>query len=181
MPPDVRGPEGGPLNLYTLVHSPSQPDLKHQEQIDTTIKTQFDSASWEQIRSSYKKLSERDPKRIHPIGFLILDQQSVEDRKVIILQEVELKGQWFTPEGDYADITMESRDDLVKRTVWHKYRVPFDKAFDVQSAIEGYGAVEFSEPYFEKEVMGDIPVEEEEDESEETDSDGTTSTDLEYI
>jgi hypothetical protein len=89
--------------------------------------------------------------------------------------------QWFTPEGEYADDTMQDRDDLEKRRVWQKYRVPFEEAWTVQCAIEGCCSLEAAEPYFEKDLMGDIYVEPEPESEEETDSDETTSEDLEYM
>jgi hypothetical protein len=178
IPHEARGPDKEPARLYIPVHSPSQQDLTPQDQISATLKTEFQSASWEQIRRSFKNFVERDSISIHPVVFLILDKQSIEDRKVIVVHEG--AGQWFTPEGDYADNTMQDRNDLIKKNVWKKYRVPFEKAWTAQCAIEGFCSLEHAEPYFEKDLMGDVCVEEHEEQSEETDSDETTSTDLEY-
>jgi hypothetical protein len=120
--------------LYIPVHSPIQQDLKLQEQIAAIFKTQFKSANWEHIRSSFKSLAAQDPTRIDPRIFLILDQQSTMDRKVIIMYEG--SEQWFTPDGDFPDTT-EERNDLVKRHVWDKYWVPFEEAYTALCAIEG--------------------------------------------
>jgi hypothetical protein len=143
------------------------------------MKTQFSSANWEQIRTSYRTIRACDPEGIHPGIFLILDQQSTQDRKVIILQEG--VAEWFTPEGEYADDTMQGKEDLEKRTVWHKYRVPFEEAWIVQCALEGFCGLEPAEPWYEKDLMGDVYVESKQESEEETDSDGTASDDLEYM
>jgi hypothetical protein len=183
IPPDARGQDVEHIKLYVLVHSPSQQDLKAEEPINTTVKSQFTSATWAQIRTSYKSFRARDPPGIHPAILLILDQQSTSDRKVIILQEG--VAEWFTPDGNYADDTMQDREDLERKTVWHKYRVPFEEAWIVQCALEGFCGLESAEPWFEKDLMGDVLVEPEgnDDEEEETDEDedGTTSEDLEYM
>jgi hypothetical protein len=179
IPPEARGQDQEHVKLYVLIHSPSQQDLKVEAPIDTTIKTQFDSANWEQLRTCYETFRARDPPGVHPCVLLILDQQSTEDRKVIILHEG--TAEWLTPEGEYADDTMQDREDLEKRTVWHKYRVPFEDAWAVQCAVEGFCGLEPAEPYFEKDVMGDVYMESEPEMEAETDSDGTTSEDLEYM
>jgi hypothetical protein len=181
IPLDARGRDVEHIKLYVLVHSPSQQDSKAEEPINTTVKSQFSPTNWQQIRASYKAFRTRNPQGVNPGILFILDQQSTDDRKVIILQED--VAEWFTPEGEYADDTMQGREDLEKRTVWHKYRVPFEEAWIVQVALEGYCGLEPAEPWFEKDLMGDVHVEIEEESGEETDEDedGTTSEDLEYM
>lgn len=127
--PEDRGESKHHRKPYALVHSPSQ-ELKDlvsgQDRIPSTVKTEFNAATWETIRSCHNKLYHQDPKQVHPVTFLILDEQSVEDRNVIIIS----KGSryWFTSEGLYADESMSERKDLVRRWVWKKYRVPFKEA-----------------------------------------------------
>ncbi|KAF2271260.1 uncharacterized protein EI97DRAFT_462995 [Westerdykella ornata] len=158
-PPEARRPDGEPDRPYVLVHSPSQQALEPQEQIGETVKTRFNPANWDLIRRTFKNLFDRDPRGIHPVIFLILDQQSTEDCKVIVMHEDVCHWQWLTPEGDFIDNATEGREDLVKRTVWYKYRVPFEEAWTAQCAIEGLCSLEFAELYFEKTVMGDVCVE----------------------
>jgi hypothetical protein len=182
MSTDARGLDKAPFSPYTLIYSASQHDLEACGHIDATVKTDFSSANWAQIRCSFKTYHERNPKGVHPVILFILDQKSTEDRKVIIMHE-SMPG-WFTPEVNYAwPESMEETEGLVGMSVWKKYRVPFEEAWTAHCAIEGCCSLEHAESYFEKEILGDVlPGEREsQNEAEEIDSDETTSEDLEYM
>ncbi|KAF2028475.1 hypothetical protein EK21DRAFT_113813 [Setomelanomma holmii] len=118
---------------------------------------------------------------MYAVTLLILDQQWTQDRKVIVMHES--TAAWFTQDGEWAwpESTDETKD-LVRRNVWKKYRVPFEEAFTVQCAVQGFCGLESADPCFEKEVIGDVvPKEKEEDGDEDEESDETTSEDLVYM
>ncbi|KAH7087582.1 hypothetical protein FB567DRAFT_348331 [Paraphoma chrysanthemicola] len=168
-----------PFNPYAFVHSASQQDFSARKHIDGAVKNEFSSANWEHIRTAFKHFYDQDPQKIDPVIFFILDQHSKEDRKVIIMNKS--TPAWFTLEGEYAwPENMEETEGLVRRAVWNKYRVPFEKAWTVHSAVGGFCGLEHAEPYFEKELLGDVQTEMEEkssnNESEESDPE-----DLEYM
>jgi hypothetical protein len=149
--------------IYALVHSPTQEHLSRTPKITTRVTTQLVSATWEQIKGLHAAIYATAPRNIHPVLFMILDQQSTEDRTIITID----KGvDWFTPEGEVSEDGPSGRDDLTKMTVWRKYRCPFDKTFGVQCALECFGPPEPAEPYFvevvEKEAYVDSDSEAEE-------------------
>ncbi|KAF2814357.1 uncharacterized protein BDZ99DRAFT_567991 [Mytilinidion resinicola] len=149
IPPST--PDGKLIVPYILVHSPTQENLKEEtERISTTDKTEFSSATWQEIRDTVLDLAEREPLTIHTRYFLILDKQSTEDRRVIVMERdgkwVNAEGQerWPLP-GDYA----------IKITMWKRHRVPFEEAWETVALISAEGGLE-EEPYLE-EVMEEQP------------------------
>jgi hypothetical protein len=160
---------------FVLVSSATQSDLSESQHIDAPVKTEFSSTSWPNLKSAYFKLYHTDPTWITSEDFLILDQQSASDRKVIIIQQ---GAEWLMPDGSEAPAT--EGPDVTKWTVWKKYRVPFDQVQFVLAGIEGACNMDLALEYFESEVEREECAEEEEEEEEETDSDETTSEDLEY-
>jgi hypothetical protein len=61
-----------------------------------------------------------------PWFFLMLDKQSTEDCRVIIMER---SHEWVTPEGDKWAPLRGGRGDVTRITVWKRHRVPFDEAF----------------------------------------------------
>jgi hypothetical protein len=55
--------------------------------------------------------------------FLVLDKQSEEDRKIVIIHET-LDRLYIDYEKDPDAISKDKKDD----TIWRKYRLPFEKA-----------------------------------------------------
>lgn len=160
---------------YILVHSASQQDLKHTEQINATVKTHFGSEKWEEIKSAFEALSEPNFKTIMTVDFLILDKQSTKDRKVVIMAK---SMESETSEGQRAHPNPTGSDDLIRYNVWKRYRVPFEEAFTIQCAFEGFSNPEPAEKYFEEVVEKKVAHEIEEAEEESDDSDD--SKDSEY-
>ncbi|KAF2489742.1 hypothetical protein BU16DRAFT_163731 [Lophium mytilinum] len=147
-PEDVGGKHIVP---YVLLHSPTQQHVHQQtDRISTTVKTKFSSATWQEMRDTVLELGEQEPPNIHTLYFLILDKQSIEDRRVIVMQRdgkyVNAEGQecWPVP-GDYATWI----------NVWKRHRVPFEKAWVTVAMIDTHGGLD-EEPYLE-EVMEEQP------------------------
>lgn len=120
------------------------------------------SATWDQLKSAFINLSSTDPRHIHPVIFLVLDEQSTEDRTVVIIQ----KGSEFVnADGEAKNPLPDNEHELTKMVVWRKYRAPFEEAWSVQCAMEGFSGMEKAEEYFVEEVQREID-EGEEDEDE---------------
>lgn len=65
--------------------------------------------------------------------------------------------------------------------VWRKYRMPFEEAWVVQCAIEGFCTLEAAEPWFVEEIERYVDTAEPEEVEEESSSDdGMTDEDWEY-
>jgi len=161
---------------YVLVSSPTQSDLNRTKRIDAPVSTDFHSPSWPQLKEAFIALSEPNDSFILTAFFLVLDEQSMRDRSVVIIEK---DAEWFKSDGTEATDTSGA-----KFTVWKTYRVKFEKAWEVQCGIEGFSSKEVVEPYFVEELEREECAEEEdegvEEEEDETDSDETTSEDLEY-
>jgi len=107
-----------------------------------------------------------------PSTFLILDQQSTEDRKVIVICKDK---EWLTPEGEEAQLSSNPQDNIgvITKRVWKKYRFPFEEAWGLQCALDGFSDPYPTEQYF-VEVVEEGNVSESESEELETDE-STTS------
>lgn len=136
---------------YILVSSPSQKHLDRTEQINKAVKTQLSSATWAEIKASFLALAEPNSKNVITGDFLILDQQALQDRTVVIIEK---GAEWAVREDDGV---------REKTVVWKKYRVPYEKAFAVQCGIEGFCGMDLAEKYFVEEVEREAPVEDEEE------------------
>jgi hypothetical protein len=161
---------------FILVNSLTQENLDQTHHIEDTLPTHLASASWSQLKHAFITLSGIDDRRTFTVLFQLLDPQSVTDRKVVIIE----KGtEWIKTDGKKAESSNDP--DATKYTVWRKYRVPFEQAWDVQCAIVGFIAKEIVEEWFVEDVEREFYVEEEvEESSDDTGSDETTSEDLEY-
>ena len=161
---------------YILVHSLTQEDLSCTKKIDSVVTTQLGSATWEQLKSAYVSFYDSGVVSLDSNIFLILDQQSAQDRNVIIMYKGLLKE---SPDGDKDPITtLDSEYEvLAAMNAWRKYRVPFEEAWGILSGFIGFCTPEFSVQYF-IEVIEKEPLPEPEPRSEETLSEGTTSEEL---
>ena len=108
-------------------------------------KTEFSSSDWKELKDAFENLSSTDD--IQSIIFLILDQQSTEDRKVVIIQKTK---EIVTPDGTKVSPLPPFPDKITEMTVWTRYRAPFEDAWVVQCGIEGFCGLETAEKYFDE-------------------------------
>ncbi|KAH6615128.1 hypothetical protein C7974DRAFT_417321 [Boeremia exigua] len=151
-------PEGPDRSIhvpYILVYSASQEKLDRTEKISGTVETQLESATWEQIKSSFLALAGPNSKGIITVDLLILDQQSFEDRTVIVVE----KGAGWVLDGKEVERVPYGQDNAQRLIVWKKYRVPFEHAFAVQCGIEGFCSTERAEEYFVEEIEREVAPE----------------------
>ncbi|RAR14548.1 hypothetical protein DDE83_002122 [Stemphylium lycopersici] len=163
---------------YILVHSLTQDDLSCTPKIDSVVPTQLGSATWEQLKSAYISFCDSGAASLDGNTFLILDQQSIQDRSVIIMNKGPLEE---TPEGDKDPFTTLDIDYevLAKMNAWWKYRVPFEDAWAILCGFMGFCTPEFSVQYFIEVVEKEpLPEPKPEPESEEILSQDSTSEEL---
>jgi hypothetical protein len=81
---------------------------------------------------------------------LILDKQSTEDRRVIVMER---NGKYVNPEGEQCSPL--PGDYAIWINIWKRHRVPFEEAWETVALITAEGGLE-EEPYLE-EVMEEQP------------------------
>ncbi|KAE8833057.1 hypothetical protein HRS9139_04876 [Pyrenophora teres f. teres] len=153
--------------LYQPVYSLALDDVVKTPRIDTTVPTQLGDARWEQFKTMHAEIYNANTSRlVCSTTFVILDQQSMEDHKAIVINKEQ---QWLTPEGEEAQLSSNPQDNvgIITKWVWKKHCFPFEESWRIQCALEG-----FSDPYLAEENF----VEEEDgpvmEESEELETDG---------
>ncbi|KAF2106919.1 hypothetical protein BDV96DRAFT_558457 [Lophiotrema nucula] len=126
---------GGPTSPtvpYVLLHSKSQEDYARSEELSTTLRTEFSNADYfemnEFIDSKVVSLPYEQARTLYKDFFMVLDEQSVKDRTVIV---VDRTWERLDPEGNIVeDDTLSEREDVTRGTVWRVHRVPYDKALN---------------------------------------------------
>ncbi|KAF2265839.1 hypothetical protein CC78DRAFT_579011 [Lojkania enalia] len=128
-----------PIAPYILVHSLSHSDFRSEtERIDATVKTDWASATWKELKDAFLTLAEPNSTTVHTNSFILLDKQSPRDRKAIMIEKTR---EWILPGGEkYWPLPYDTRDDLRKVTIWKRHRVPFEKVWEVSSAMLAFGA-----------------------------------------
>jgi hypothetical protein len=144
-----------PIIPHVLVYSASQQNLHSATKtIISPAQTEFKATpqAWLDLISPFTTMSSANS-YVHTEFFLILDEQSMEDRKVVMVNKNCL---FYTPDG--MKWAPGNRDDLVKVTLWKRYRVPFDKVFEFSMELDRGGLDEDADaecPYFEETVEGE--------------------------
>ncbi|EDU43232.1 hypothetical protein A1F94_013279 [Pyrenophora tritici-repentis] len=144
--------------LYQPVHSLALDDVPKTPRIDTVVPTQLGDATLEQLKNMHTEVyNATTPSPICSTTFVILDQQSTEDHKAVVIYK---EKQWRTPEGEEAQLSYNPQDNIgiITKWVWKKYRFPFEESFRLQCGLEGLSDPFLAEEYF-------VEVIEEEDES----------------
>ncbi|KAI9692711.1 MAG: hypothetical protein M1820_009416 [Bogoriella megaspora] len=125
------------IKPYVLVTSDSPEDFKSRtNSLDSSANTQLGSATYSQLRGLFRKLvDQEDPAPLSIDQFMILEEQSISARNVVIYHREE---EWVHPDGTRfpCDLTelgrdVHGRDDedqFAPKIVWRRYRVPYEKA-----------------------------------------------------
>ncbi|KAE8841174.1 hypothetical protein PTNB85_04573 [Pyrenophora teres f. teres] len=151
-------PTGKPISLDDVVKTP---------RIDTTVPTQLGDARWEQFKTMHAEIYNANTSRlVCSTTFVILDQQSMEDHKAIVINKEQ---QWLTPEGEEAQLSSNPQDNvgIITKWVWKKHCFPFEESWRIQCALEGFSAPYLAEENFVEEEDGPVM-----EESEELETDG---------
>lgn len=64
--------------------------------------------------------------------FMVLDEQSVKDRKCTLINRYL---EWLDPEGN-VDEDLDDRDDLKEVIAWKRHRITFEKVVDFWAILE---------------------------------------------
>jgi hypothetical protein len=137
------------------VHSSTQQNLEKGETecITTSLQSEFRSMSWPDLRNSFLALSKPVAWTIHTWLFLVLDEQSIHDRKVVLT----IRGrEWYTEEGGLWESYPVMRKGLTEYTTWKKYRVPFEEVCDCISLLNAKGGLKGAEPELQEVVREKI-------------------------
>ncbi|KAF2122512.1 hypothetical protein BDV96DRAFT_560922 [Lophiotrema nucula] len=131
-----RPPDEPPIVPYILVPSRSPTDLENRtEHIDQTVKTDLASATWSEIKGLFIELASPNLKNVNKAFFLVLDNQSLEDHKAVVM---EIGSEWRRADGEeYWPLPNDDMTGVQKFTVWTRHRVPYQKVWDVTTAIMG--------------------------------------------
>lgn len=148
------GPDDTVHVPYILVSSLTQTTLDRTPKIDEAVKSQLGSATWEQIKGCFQSIYHTDPKHVTPLDFLVLDNQSLEDRTVAVMHRKPDK--MASEESHPTQPWLDGQEGVTEVWVWNKYRPPYEEAFNVQCGIEGFCGLETAEKYFEDEVEREV-------------------------
>jgi hypothetical protein len=141
---------------YILVHSKPHSDFEHAtESIEKTVHTEFSTTNVDELKSIFASWADNPDKEdlVDPECFLVLDEQSARDHKVLIIQDSE---EWIMSEGrEWFPLPDDTRKDLRKVKVCTTHRVPFKKVEYVVAGLEG--SCEPTEDYIidVKKIVGD--------------------------
>ncbi|KAF2105580.1 hypothetical protein BDV96DRAFT_592324 [Lophiotrema nucula] len=146
MPSDITG--GEPIAPFVLVHarSPTGLDVETGFTIRSSVKTEFSNAPWEDIKTAFIQFAEPHSRVVHTTFFLTLDEQSKNDRRVVIVHKTH---EYRTAaDGREVDPSVPSKEEITKFVVWKRHRVPFEKACMTYCLLQADGGLD-EEPYLQ--------------------------------
>ena len=159
--------EGSDIAPYVLVYSRSPEDTSETTKLGSPVKTELGSASYAELRRIFRGLVDpKDNKHMSLRLFLILDEQSAKDRSVLIVHR---ESEWVKPDGTRfpchpKEVERDDEEEFEPKTVWRRYRVPFDQAAFNWLVLDSKGPELLEEAYEEfREYLQDVeirPVEE---------------------
>jgi hypothetical protein len=120
----TKNPNYDPRPPYTLVHCYSQEDLGRTGEITQQVKTEFKDATYAGMSELVDKVEGTSPRIISNL-FMVLDKESEEDRKVVLIHKTS-RTVYAMCDNAGTDIdgpVYEGADDIL----WRKHRIPFDK------------------------------------------------------
>ena len=164
--------EGTDVKPYVLVssYSPQNTDSRTNN-LASPIKTELGSATSNEIRILFRNLVDpEDNQHLSLSLFLLLDKQSPNDRKVVIVHRQQ---EWVHTDGttlpcDPKEVGSDilGRDDLdqfVPKVAWRRYRVPFEEAAFHWLVLEEKGPNQLEEDERYRQFLENVdiaPVEE---------------------
>lgn len=124
---DLIGKKNPPADLrppYVLVYSRSQEDFSRTGDLPEQVKTDFNSATYADMYEFIETIPKDRKKAVgtDPGFFMVLDKQSEEDRKVVLIDKS--LGSLYIDKAN-EDVVA---DDGTNDTIWRKHRIPFEKA-----------------------------------------------------
>ncbi|KAI8931134.1 hypothetical protein NX059_011488 [Plenodomus lindquistii] len=148
---------------YTLVASPTQQHLAETWQLNGTIKSEFLTADWQDLKSAFEALC--TPSDIYDFMFLVLYAEAFISETVSIFVK-----------GTTTEFETGAERDNVKYVKWDEYKAPWNMAVDVQFGLEGF--IDPPDEWWVREIEREEVVQEEEGEEESEESED--SFDYEY-
>jgi hypothetical protein len=107
-----------------LVYSRSQEDFDRTGDLPKQVETDFNSATYADMYAFIEEITgdKKNVRSVEVAFFMVLDKQSEEDRKVVLISK-SLSCLYIDAENEDG-IT----DDEMKSIIWRKHRIPFEKA-----------------------------------------------------
>ncbi|KAL9082346.1 MAG: hypothetical protein Q9165_008913, partial [Trypethelium subeluteriae] len=156
------------IKPYVLVYSFSPQDTgSRTNDIATAVRSELKSATYQELRILFRNIVDLSDQNLSPALFLILDEQSVRERQVLI---VEWETEWVNEvdgtriECDPRSIGEENADQYTQKVIWRRWRVPFEKAEPYWLPLsrqgpynlEGEGGDEYFQEYLQDVEIGPI-------------------------
>ncbi|KAF2659664.1 hypothetical protein K491DRAFT_775375 [Lophiostoma macrostomum CBS 122681] len=130
------------LNVYILVHCSSHKNFDTAtEQVEATVKTEFSSSVWTDIKNTFLTLATPD-RNVNEFYFLAVDEQALKEKKVLFI------------EFEEDDVGNEG-DAVTKVTTWRRHRIPYGEIGNILAYFTvkgGWLSKETETEYLEEEV-----------------------------
>jgi hypothetical protein len=148
-----------PINPYVLAQSAAQQDFHSvTEEIYATVKSEFTTATWVEVKDFFLTLvksANTAATEIIPQYFLILDEQSLKDHKVLFVEHdyecVDAEGYVRDEPADPATLKANA---LTKIDIWRKHRVPYDQIAEILCVFEAKGG--WTSEKYENEFLEEV-------------------------
>jgi hypothetical protein len=103
------------------VYSRSQEEFSRTGDLAQQVKTEFSNASYAEMFAMAEQAETTDPRSIISKLFMVLDKQSEEDRKVVLISQ---SSRTLYTEDENDAVWFDGVDDII----WRRHRIPFEKA-----------------------------------------------------
>ncbi|KAL9079296.1 MAG: hypothetical protein Q9157_001819 [Trypethelium eluteriae] len=143
--------EGTDIRPIVLVYSYSPQNVQSVTNfLAAPVKTELSSASYPELRALFRSIVDAHlhERRLSLGLFLILDEQSATDRQVVIVHR---EPEWVHAEtGERlpchpSEDGREDQDRFEAKTVWRRFRVPFEEALSQWLAMQAKGSYDLEE------------------------------------
>lgn len=131
--------------MSSRTHKDFQEETKD---IEAPVKSEFKSTTYAEIKHLFGTMAEPNSFDVHTQFFLLLDDQSPKDRKIVITQKIVLP---LNSDGTFLSRQAEADGEKpVKIKVkWKRHRVPYEETGTTVALLDAQGGLEF-EPYLEE-------------------------------
>jgi hypothetical protein len=103
------------------VYSRSQKDFSRTGELAQHVKTEFSNATYAEMSAMAEQAKKTDPRSIISELFMVLDEKSEEDRKVVLISR---SSRTLYTKDENDEVRFDGVDDII----WRRHRIPFEKA-----------------------------------------------------
>ncbi|KAI9653243.1 MAG: hypothetical protein M1821_007674 [Bathelium mastoideum] len=129
---------------YVLISSHSPSSTSCTIALSSPVHSELSTSSSFGLRSLFRSLVDPESNQhMSIVLFLVLDSQSADDRKVLIVHRepewVKLDGTRLPCEPKQAGVSEEEQAEYEEKVVWTRFRVPFEEAAELWMVLEEKG------------------------------------------